>query len=134
MNHVPEYATQGTPSTIAVFILYYTMPPPAVVDNRWRKGKKNPDRASPRRRVRSTPKHIPTAACGAAYGAWLPIVKAAAYLTDFMVDRIFRMNPGRWPLSLPGTRGTYAQVSRIDNRIGSILSAKLPRFIYQGNI
>ena len=26
------------------------------------------------------------AACAAAYGAWLPIVKSAAYLTDFMVD------------------------------------------------
>lgn len=32
-------------------------------------------------------------ACGAAYGAWLPIVKAVAYLTDFMVDRIFRLKP-----------------------------------------
>lgn len=33
------------------------------------------------------------AACGGAYGAWLPIVKGAAYLTDFMVDRTFRVNP-----------------------------------------
>lgn len=34
------------------------------------------------------------AACGAAYGAWLPIVKGAAYLTDFTVDRSSRENPG----------------------------------------
>lgn len=29
-------------------------------------------------------------ACGTTYGAWLPIVKGAAYLTDFMVVRISR--------------------------------------------
>ena len=33
------------------------------------------------------------AACGAAYGAWLAIVKGAAYLTDFTVDRSSRENP-----------------------------------------
>lgn len=96
-------------SECAVFILCA----PFAVDNRSGKRKKKVGRIH--WGVRPTPKRIPTTACGAAYGAWLPIVKAAAYLTDFMVDRIFRMNPGRWPL--PGTRGTCAQVSRIDNRI-----------------
>lgn len=104
-----EYATQ---CATAVFALCA----PSAVDNRSKERKKKKKTvASMRWGVRSTPKRIATAACGAAYGAWLPIVKAAAYLTDFMVDRIFRMNPGRWPL--PGTRGTCAQVSRIDNRI-----------------
>lgn len=48
------------------------------------------------------------AACGAAYGAWLPIVKGAAYLTDFTVDRSSRENPGCVPVGpmcarCPGT-------------------------------
>lgn len=37
--------------------------------------------ASPNSALRTT-----RAACAAAYGAWLPIVKGAAYLTDFMVE------------------------------------------------
>ena len=48
------------------------------------------------------------AACGAAYGAWLPIVRGAAYLTDFTVDRSFRENGRIYP-RLSSSRGPCAQ-------------------------
>lgn len=90
--------------------------PPSAVDNTQRrkrrekkKGTQSSSNATPRsRRGASDPqahRRIASGACGAAYGAWLPIVKTAAYLTDFTVDRIFRMNPG-WP---PGSRGMCAR-------------------------
>lgn len=48
-----------------------------------RRSRGAPDREA-RRRIVST-------ACAAAYGAWLPIVKTAAYLTDFTLDPRFRI-------------------------------------------
>jgi len=92
MNHVSGTTTQVPRSSLCA---------PSAVDNR---SKKKEEREREREAKKTaalegwhpTPMHrrIATAACGAAYGAWLPIVKVAAYLTDFMVDRIFRMNPG----------------------------------------
>ena len=74
--------------------LHYVRPPQSIID---RRKKKREEKKNSRHRGVGHPeahRRIATAACGAAYGAWLPIVKIAAYLTDFMVDRIFRMNPG----------------------------------------
>lgn len=97
MNHVADNVTYWHD-------LHYT--PPSTLAGRWHKKEKK-ERGE--KRADTLEKRNPTrgrvrggwkveagtrAACGAAYGAWLPIVKGAAYLTDFTVDRSSRENPG----------------------------------------